>query len=48
MRQGETLKDVKRMVQALRQPITNERNDPRVPKLKKVQNPQVVVDFATY
>lgn len=38
---------MKRMVQSLREPRAQNRDLLRVPLLEKVQNPKVVVDFAS-
>lgn len=46
MCQASTLKNMKRMVQSLREPRAQNRDLLRVPLLEKVQNPKVVVDFA--
>lgn len=47
MCQASTLKNMKRMVQSLREPRAQNRDLLRVPLLEKVQNPKVVVDFAS-
>lgn len=47
MCQASTLKNMKRMVQSLREPRAQNRDLLCVPLLEKVQNPKVVVDFAS-
>lgn len=47
MRQACALKNVERMIQPLRQPSAQNRDLLRVPLFKEVQNPKVVIDFAS-
>lgn len=47
MRQTRALEHMKRMIQPLRQPRAQNCDLLRVPLLKKVQNPKIVVDFAS-
>lgn len=47
MSQTRALEHMKRMIQPLRQPRAQNCDLLRVPLLKKVQNPKIVVDFAS-
>lgn len=48
MRQTKTLEYVKRMIQSLWEPRTNDCYLLRIPLLEEVQNPKIVVDFASH